>query len=441
MVRKVVAFLLCCCLLPGASWAQDGKKALKTAQKAFSQYNLNTQDYSRLLEARQAIDAAMLDEDMKSDSKSWQLMGDVYNEIVTQYVVSRRTGPGEMDSSLTQGNPALSASTAYRKALDHAQKKYEVKDALRGLFAMQGNLSNFGLFCYEDGQFLTAHRSFKEILDIHVILKEYGEESMMDEEAVLDNQVFITGLSALNADKPAIARPYFEQLFNKQYDKPAIYEAYYQIVSAEENPEAAYPILEAGRKRYPQDISLLFADINHYLKINRMEELIGKLEEAIAAEPKNVSLYFTLGSVHDNLYQKAHEQQAGRAQDYFERAMDYYQRALAIDSDYFDAIYSIGVLYYNQAAMITAEMNELSDDYSQAALEKYDSLKTLVFEYFDLALPYFQRCERIDPNHLNTLVALTEIFAKREEDKELADEFRQRLGRVMNGSRNETSYF
>lgn len=428
-------------LFAGGAWSQDGKKAFKVAQKSLNQYNLDTQDFSKLAEAKEAIDVTLQDKDLQSESKAWQLMGDIYNEIVTQYVVSYRTSLGTIDSALVEGNPALTASQAYRKALDYAKKKYEVRDALRGLFAMQGNLSNFGLFRYEDGQFLTAHNCFREILAVHEILKANGEESMMDDEEVLNNQIFITGLAALNADRPAIARPYFEQLYEKYYDKPAVYEALYQIVSGMENPEAAYPILEAGRRRYPNNVSLLFADINHYLKVDKMEELIGKLEEAIRAEPQNVSLFFTLGSVYDNLYQKVSESSDTLlVQRYFEQALNYYHQALGINADYFDAIYSIGVLYYNRAALITVEMNALSDDYSQEALQQYDALKEKVFEQFDRALPYFKRCETLDPDHINTLVALAEIFDKKN-NITLAEEFRRRLEQVQNGEKIESSFF
>lgn len=441
MRKKALLLSLCLFLISGFAWSQDGKKAFKTAQKALNQYNLNTQEFSRLHEAKEAIDLALKDENLQRQSKTWQLQGDVYNEIITQYVVSYRTNIGTLDTTLVRDNPAIVASQAYRKALEYAKKKYEFRDALRGLFAMQGNLSNFGLFRYEDGQFLVAHNSFKEILSIHEILKAHGEESMMDKEEILDNQIFITGLAALNADEPTIAKPYFEELYNKRYDKPAIYEALYQIVSAEEGSESAYYILDDGRKRYPKDISLLFADINHYLKINQMEILIGKLKEAIQAEPQNVSLYFTMGSIYDNLYQKVNTiPDSTLAQIYFDDALEYYHQALALNPDHFDAIYSIGVLYYNRAALITTRMNELSDDYSQAALQQYDSLKQKVFDEFDLALPYFQHCERLDPNSINTLVALSEIFAKKDNDT-LADEFKKRLDRVTNGGINRASFF
>lgn len=428
-------------LFSSGAWSQDGKKAFKAAQKSLNQYNLDTQDFSKLAEAKDAIDAALNDKGLQTESKGWQLMGDIYNEIVTQYVVSYRTSLGMIDSALIRGNPALTASQAYRKALDYAKKKYEARDALRGLFAMQGNLSNFGLFRYEDGRFLTAHNCFREILSIHEVLKANGEESMMDEEEVLNNQIFITGLAALNADRPAVARPYFEQLYEKYYDKPAIYEALYQIISGMEGPEAAYPVLEAGRRRYPNNVSLLFADINHYLKVDKMEELISKLQEAIRAEPQNVSLFFTLGSVYDNLYQKETESSDTlRAQRYFEQALNYYHQALGINADYFDAIYSIGVLYYNRAALITLEMNALSDDYSQAALQQYDALKEKVFEQFDRALPYFKRCEALDPGHINTLTALAEIFDKKD-NVTLADEFKRRLEQVRNGEKLASSFF
>jgi tetratricopeptide (TPR) repeat protein len=440
-MKKALLISWCLFIVSGSVWSQEGKKAFKIAQKALNQYNLNTEEFPKLSEAKTAIDAAILDKDLQRESKVWQLRGDVYNEIVTQYVITYRTNIGEIDTSLVEGNPALVASQSYRKALELATKKYEIRDALRGLFAMQGNLSNFGLFRYEDGQFLVAHNSFKEILTIHKMLKEYGEESMMDKKEVLDNQLFITGLSALNAGHANVAKPYFQQLYDKRYDKPAVYEALYQIVSDEEGPESAYYILDDGRKRYPKDVSLLFADINHYLRINQLDLLIGKLGEAVRAEPQNVSLYFTLGSVYDHLYQKANETADSiLAERYFEYALDHYQKAITINPDYFDAIYSIGVLYYNRAALITTKMNELSDDYSQAALKEYDSLKKDIFKQFDLALPYFQQCEKLDPNNANTLIALVEIFSKKENTL-LTEEFRKRLEKVKSGIMNEAPFF
>ncbi|MBK8142463.1 MAG: hypothetical protein IPK57_16790 [Chitinophagaceae bacterium] len=59
---------------------------------------------------------------------------------------------------------------------------------------------------------------------------------------------------------------------------------------------------------------------------------------------------------------------------------------------------------------------------------------------FDQALPYFKRSESIDPNDINTLVALVEIFA-RKEDEVISPAMKKRLDIVKTGGKNQTSYF
>ncbi|MEN0006856.1 MAG: hypothetical protein AAF798_22070, partial [Bacteroidota bacterium] len=205
--------------------------------------------------------------------------------------------------------------------------------------------------------------------------------------------------------------------------------------------EKAYTYLKTGRDKYPEDISLLFAEINHYLTTGRLDELIGKLKKAIDKEPDNKSLYSTLGNVYDNLYQK--EYTAGnveKANEYFNSALEYYNKATEKDPTFVDAIYSIGALYYNKAASMTQELNKLADDYSKEGLKKYDAKKAEMFAQFDEALPWFKKAESLNPNDINTLIALKEIFA-RKDDLATAKEITTRLETVQGGGKNASSYF
>ena len=59
---------------------------------------------------------------------------------------------------------------------------------------------------------------------------------------------------------------------------------------------------------------------------------------------------------------------------------------------------------------------------------------------FDQALPYFKRSESIAPNDINTLIALVEIFA-RKEDEVISLAMKKRLDIVKAGGKNQTSYF
>lgn len=442
-MKKLFLVLFAVIIASTAIHAQDGKKEYNNAKKALGAFALDpTNNKAKLQEAKDAIDAALNNPAMQADADALIKKGEIYNEIASQQVTVRQFGVGKLeDLPKVDGNPALIASKAFQMGLEKAEKKYQTKDALKGLGAVQGNLNNLGFYDYEEQKYDIAFEAFKEALDVHEILTKNGEESALKSEDDYNNQLYITGLAALNSNRATDAKNYFQKLYDIQFDKPAIYEAMYQIVNAEAGPDKAFAYLETGRNKYPDDVSLLFAEINHYLKQNKLDVLIGKLQTAIEKEPDNISLYTTTGSVYDNLHQRAFEAgEKEKANEYFAKAQEYFEKALAKDQNNFDATYSIGALYYNKAAEMTKELNVLADDYSKEGLKKYEAKRQEVFEQFDKALPYFQRCEKIDPSDLNTLIALKEIYAKKD-NLEMSTIFKERLEKVQAGQKVEKSYF
>ena len=428
-------------LLLTASYAQDGKKALREANKAFGAYNLDpTGNKAKLTEAIEQINLALEDPEIAKDPTAWDTKGKICNEIANQIVAVKQLGMGSLDELPKVGHPAQEASQAFMKAYELADKKWQTKDALKGFQVAQGNLSNMGIYLYEDQDYEGALQNFAASLDLHEILKKEGEKSALDAEDDYNNQLYIAGLAALNGGKLDVDAKYFQKLYDMNYDKPAIYEALYKI-NADKDINAAYKYLEGGRSKYPDDVSLLFAEINHFLRINKLDELIGKLEQAIQKEPDNVSLYSTLGNVYDNLQQnEAKAGNAEKSQEYFDKALKYYNQAIEKDPTYSDAVYSIGALYYNRAAAMTLELNKLADDYSKEGLKKYEGLKEKIFTEFDKALPYFQKAEALNPNDLNTLIALKEIYA-RKDDLKMSNEFKERLDKVQAGEAIGSAYF
>lgn len=439
-MKKLFLLLLVVALASGVTFAQ---KEFGNAKKAFSAYNLDpTNNKAKLKEAKDAIDAAMNSPENQALAEAWIKKGEIYNEIATQIITIKQIGIGNVDElPKVEGDPSHIAAEAFQKGFDLAQKKFEKKDALRGLQGAQGNLNNLGFTAYEAQQFETAFTDFKKVLEIHETLKANAEESALKTEDDYNNQLYITGLAALNSNKAAEAKPFFQKLYDIKYDKPAIYEAMYDIAAKETSAEQAYSYLETGRNKYPDDVSLLFADINHYLRINKLDILITKLQTAIEKEPDNLSLYTTTGSVYDNLYQREFE--AGnieKSNEYFAKAKEFFEKALQKDPNNFDAIYSVGALYYNRAATMTKDLNKLSEDYSKEGIKKYEAKRKEIFEQFDLALPYFQRAEKLNPNDVNTLIALKEIYAKKD-DLATSNEFKNRLETVQAGGKVEKSYF
>jgi tetratricopeptide (TPR) repeat protein len=455
-MKKLIFGCLAFLVLVFAAQAQeDPGKALKKAGNALKTFDLDqTANLDKLHEAVDLIAIATAANETMSDPATWQTQGDIYNSIANQIVSVRQLNIGSLDALPKVDDPAMTAFVAYKKALDMAEKKYQSKDALKGIRAVQTNLNNMGIYAYESGEFADAYANFNGVLEAHKLLMDNGMESMLEDETAVNDQMYITGLAALNANEIEAAAPLFEKMKSGGIDKPAIYESLYKIeaaaaldpnstLSEEEKTalmEKAYANLDEGRKQFPDDVSLLFAEINHFLRINKLDVLITKLESAIQKEPDNISLYTTMGNVYDNLYQT--EAGAGndeKAQEYFDEALNYYNQALEKKPNSSDATYSIGALYFNKAAQMTQELAALNDDYSKEGQRKYDALQTEVSGVFDTALPYFIEVEKMKPNDINTLIALKEIYA-RKSDYTLSNEFKARLETVQGGGSLE-SYF
>lgn len=455
-MKKLIFSCLALLVLVFAAQAQeDPAKAVKKAGNALKTFELDqTANLDKLHEAVDMIAIATASDETNKDAGTWQTQGDIYNTITNQIVSVKQLNIGSIESLPQVDAPAITAFTAYKNALEMAEKKYHTKDALKGIRAVQTNLNNMGIYSYEDGNFVEAFNNFNGVLDAHTLLMDAGEESMLEDATAVADQQYITGLAALNANLVDEAAPLFRALKDSGADKPAIYEALYKVEAAEAlDPnttlseeeqttmlEKAYANLADGRERFPDDVSILFAEINHFLRINKLDVLIEKLETAIEKEPNNISLYTTMGNVYDNLYQKeTADGNAEGAQQYFDEALNYYNEALAKDPTFTDATYSIGALYFNKAATMTQALSSLADDFSKEGQRKYEELQGQVNEVFETALPYFIEVEKRKPADLNTLIALKEIYA-RKSDFTLSNEFKARIESAQAGTALE-SYF
>lgn len=439
-MKNVLFPLLAFFLAVGYSTAQeDGAKLAKSAGKALTSYNIDPAGNSaKLAEAKEKIEQALKLPDAQALSSAWLTKGDVYNTLLQKDMARRMIDP---KAPLTGDNDALEAFDAYKKAYEITTKKYEKSDAVKGMIEVQANLINVGVAKYDAKEYEKAFQSFRASVESHEILKQNGQKSLLDDPKQLDDQIYFTGLIASMANRCAEAVVYYDKLIKKGTDNAAVYDGMYNCKVQLNDQAGADMVLAEGRKKFPDDPSLLFAEINSYLKAGKLGELTGRLEQAIKQEPDNVSLYVTLGNVYDNLLQGAlKDKNDAKAAEYFEQAKANYAKGLAKDPNHVDANYSIGALYFNKAAVRTQEMNALPEDFSNAGLKKMETMKNEVMALFDQALPYFQKAESVNPNDLNTLIALSEIFA-RKDDEDKSKEFKKRLDVVRGGGKNADSYF
>ncbi|MBP6183525.1 MAG: hypothetical protein KA479_01200 [Saprospiraceae bacterium] len=437
-MKKFALFLLLLAGLTGSITAQEeSDRAYKKAKRALGAYNLDPgANTEKLQEAWDMIGVALDDVTIQQDPEAWITKGQIALEAANRDITAIMLNPKAQPN---YPSAALDGFNAFKQGLSLSKKGYNKKDALQGIYDIVGALNNMAIVGYQTDKLDVAHAGFSSVIEAHDILTREKEKSALDDKAYQD-AMFSAAATCGNASDKVRCMGYLEKLRVSNYPNAYIYDLLYNG-SIETDKAKAVSYLEEGRKKYPDEVSLLFTEINHYLREGKLDELVGKLKAAIEKEPENKSLYLTLGNVYDNLFQKAMEaKETEKAGQHFDAALSYYQQALSKDENYLDATYSIGALYYNRAAVYTQSLNVLADDYSKEGLKKYDAMKQKVEAEFTNALPYFQRAEQLDPNDLNTLVALKEIYA-RKNDLAVSNEFKKRLEHVQAGNKNSTSYF
>lgn len=438
-MKKILFFTLAIIAMSFSSQAQDDPaRDMKKAVRSLGAYNLDPlNNLDKLEEAKNLSDAAMAS-DMEKTSTEYNAHGQIYLALSTSDANSAVIDPEYVRKFK---GASLNAFKSFQKGLELSTKNSHSRDALNGINQLIGLISNDGLFAYEDQEYESSYNHFKAVLEAHELLKANNEKSPLDAPEEMENQKFILGIAANTAGYTDEAKVVFEELFEAGSDRVQVYDQLFNIYLAEDNLEKAENILTKGREKFPDEVSILFSEINFYLKQGKIDQLEAKLKEAIEKEPDNISLYTTLGSTYDQLFQTlGGEGDIEKANEYFEKAKEQYVIAIEKDPTYTDALYSMGALHFNKAAYYIGEMNKLADDYSNAGMKKYDELKAKAFEQFDYALEYFMKIEKSDPNDLNVLIALKEIYA-RKNNMELAEEFSKRLKTVQEGGKNESSHF
>lgn len=432
-MRKLFLSAFVLLLSASALVAQDGAAALKAAKKAFDKFTL-TQDAEAVVEAATLAEKAYMSDEVKSDPKMLNTLAPIFAGYYAHYL-SNRNPDAPADPVID--NAMGKAADAYIMAYNKAEKKGAKKAALKGLQVIQTNLSNQGKVDYQNQKYAKANAAFVKGIEVDKFLTDNGGSSLLFS---LDDEKYFAGLTALLTDDFKGAKPYFTDLYENQDTADAsVYDGLAKVAMNEKDMDAAATYLEEGRKIHPEDKGLLFSQINLYLQEGKMDVLMSSLDEGIAADPKNPSLYLVKAQTYETLYNQSVE--AGTPEeDKFAQAISTLEEGLKMIPDNNKIIYALGLLEFNRGATMSQELQVLGEDLSKEGTRKYEAMEIKVNEQFEKALPYFQKAEMANPSDPSTLQALKAMYARTNEF-EISNEFKTRLERVQAGETIEKSYF
>ncbi len=362
---KKIALILTLILLVSAGFAQRSK--VVTAY--------NYQRNGKLEKAKEAIDEAIMHEKTMADPKAWFYRGTIYQDIAAG-----------VDSNLFKKVPnALDiAHESYQKSVEYDEKEKYVEQIKLNMAGLAQGYYNKGVIAYNNSDFPEASEQFKNTFDVY---KEIGRIDTIS--------MFNAAVSAGLAGENEKALDYYNKVLELDYNNPEIYISMSELNKAMGDTTAALDVLKTGREIYPENFDLLISETNIFLASNETKRALENLEKAIEKDKTNPTIFFAVGTNYDQL-------------GMFEKAEEAYKNAISLNPDYFEANYNIGALYVNRAAIILEKANDLPLD----AVDEYEAEKAKADDLLKKSLPYLEKAIELQPNDVNTLVSLKEIYTR-----------------------------
>jgi len=349
-------------------------------KQVVSAYNANKSgDYSA---AAGYIEEAITIEKAAIKDKTWRYRGEIYLNIANDSVLS-----------IQYPQALWTAMESYTKAKELDVKGSYEREIITGLGLVQTTAGNQGINDYVEENFETAAAKFDLSAEVA------GMFEVVDTMAIFNAALCYE--KSNNVDL-AIAR--YKTCGGHGYQVPNVYLFVANLLRQADRDEEALIELQAARELFPREQSLIIEELNIYLEAKDFERAENNLKLAAEGDPTNEILWFSLGSVYDNL---------GKS----EMAAEAYLKALELDANYFDANYNLGAMYFNEAV---AGINDANDMWkprmTKAESAKQKELEEAAKAKFMEARPFLEAAHESNPEDIDTIRSLRDIYARTGQD-------------------------
>ena len=349
------------------------------AQKSNVQNAYRALEKKKIEEAVEYIELAAANSKTANDVKMHNYRGKIYYEIYSND-----------DYKTLDPIAILKCANSWISLYNHPKvKKWYDKDELNANITKVGvGLFNSGINFYNAKDYKLSKEMFNKIFDLFPLDEKNNlERSNVTKESIWLNLFFISSAQVNNE----VAKKYLQKLIDVNYQDPQIYTYMANIYLDEGLNEKALNIIKTGRDFFEADVNLIITELNYYLANNDYASSEKLLRVAVEEDPNNHQLFFALGSSYDELND-------------FENAENSYLEAIDIKPDFYDALYNLGVMYYNKGGDMLNEANNIKD------FKKYDHAKKKAENLMLKGLPYIEKCHELDNLDKNILLVLKELY-------------------------------
>jgi hypothetical protein len=370
---------------------------ISQAQKANIQSVINYLKTNEIAEAKKLIDETVLSESTANNAKAWLLKAVIYQAIGTpkdlmpQLIFMLNEKPYALELAVantlqaTTPNANKIALEAYQKSFS-IDPKYSKEEIFPLLQTMLGINFNNAITEMNDNKYEAAYKSFGNVVELSKLDagKIYAGTGM---DTIFANAKLYQGNCAYQLGQVDNAIPLFEEVSKSPYINSAdLYVMLADIYEGKKNDAKWQENMKLGKSKFPNDKRLVNSEINYYSNSGKSEELIAKLKEGIALEPKKTDLYIILGQTYYNMANPNKGDKPANAKDLEQNALAQYNKVIELEpNNYFGQFY-IGLLYFNQAKTVTDEMNKADD-------KKYEAMKPVRDGLLAKCVPFLEKAK------------------------------------------------
>lgn len=234
------------------------------------------------------------------------------------------------------------ALDAYKKAYEVDVKESKVKDITAGIQTIATKYQEDAMTQYMLGNLAAASKNFE------LAAKASATEPLNKVDSMA---IYNAGFTAWAAGDNERAKGFFEKSIEINYlEDGESYAKLADVYTKLGDEKKAAEVLEQAFTVFPENQSILIGLINYYITSGEnTDRLFTLLDGAKKNEPNNASLYYVEGDIHSKLGHK-------------DEAIAAYLKSNEINPAYEFGLIGVGILYYNEAAELSAKASEELDD-------------------------------------------------------------------------------
>jgi tetratricopeptide (TPR) repeat protein len=298
------------------------------------------------------------------------------------------------------------AYEAYKKAdeLDTKGKFKNKSTTKTNIATLRGLFTNSGVKYFGEKKHAKAVADLKKAIELDKYPKEKAD-TVFNTGLV----TYYVGVIAQAGGDKETAKKYFDICIAKGYQEAAPYQALASLYKQMKQPKKELETLQAGFDKYPGSKEILVGFINYYLTSGQSDKALEKLTQAVKDNPENATFHYAIGTLYDTMVKDTTDKYTAEDKAAnFKKAINSYKTAIDLKPGYFEALYNLGALHYNEAARIL----KAADKLGLKQVKEFEAAQEKAKKQFELALPYMEKAHKANETDRSTLQTLVTIYHK-----------------------------